>query len=166
MYNYNSIVGAPGPQGNPQANGSSCYGDCTYSYSATPQPSANPSLAFTSNFLFNWVSLHFYISELNEGGCLNTFLNGMDQADLVGKLIPSSAQGSQPDDLVRMGAQQAAFNYAASNTLTVPFRSSVVRDILESGEKGAGAVGPALFDAQAGFGLYKEATAAYNGTCH
>jgi hypothetical protein len=47
-----------------------------------------------------------------------------------------------------------------------PPASSVVRGTLDIGEKAAGAVGPALFDAQAGFGVLKEATAAYHGTCH
>lgn len=120
---------------------------------------------FARNFGLNFVSPSFYKSEMDEGGCLNVFAEGAEQADLLAKVMPLPGPVG-PEDAIQVASATMAARYAAQQGLTVPLRSSVVRGMLESGETAAGAVGPALFDLQAGFGVSKEISAAANGTCH
>ena len=45
---------------------------------------------FTKTFVSNFFSPKFYKQELSEGGCLNTFLEGVDQADVLGPVLNGS----------------------------------------------------------------------------
>ncbi|MGB2668144.1 MAG: hypothetical protein WAK48_29400 [Candidatus Acidiferrum sp.] len=119
---------------------------------------------FTKTFVSNLVSPTFYKQELGEGGCLNTFLEGVDQADVLGPVLNGSPGFAET--AIKGTAATYAANYAASRALTVPLRSSVVRGILETGEAGATYFAPVYLEAQGSFGLYKEAAAALKGECH
>jgi hypothetical protein len=128
--------------------------------------SGNSSWAwtFTKTFVSNLVSPTFYKQELGEGGCLNTFLEGVDQADVLGPVLNGSPGFAET--AVKGQTATLAARYAANQGLTVPLRSSVVRGILEKGETGAGAFAIGYFDVQAATGVFKETQAALAGTCH
>ncbi len=131
-----------------------------------PQPANNDSWAwaFTKSFFGNFVSLKFYKSELGEGGCLNTFLEGMDQVDPLSKIVPPNSPIME--STIKGGAAAMAAEHAASRGLIYPMRSSIVRGILEKGETAANVFTVGFFDVQAGAGVLKEARAALKGTCH
>ena len=119
---------------------------------------------FTKNFVSNFFSPSFYKQELQQGGCLNTFLEGVDQADVLGPVLNGSPGFAET--AIKGTAATVAANYAANQGLTVPLRSSVVRGILEKGETGAGAFAIGYFDVQAAWGVGKELQAAKSGACH
>ena len=119
---------------------------------------------FTKTFVSNFFSPKFYKQELAEGGCLNTFLEGVDQADVLGPVLNGSPGFAET--AIKGQAATVAARYAAGRALTVPLRSSVVRGILGAGEAGATYFAPVYLEAQGSFGLYKEAAAALKGECH
>jgi len=84
------------------------------------------------------------VNEFKKGGCGTSFLNGIDEADILGFLPPSD---TLVEDSVKIGAQMYAADYAKNQLLTVPFRSSVVRGIISGGEAVAETFAPA-------YGLY------------
>jgi hypothetical protein len=128
--------------------------------------SGNSSRAwtFTKTFVSNLVSPTFYKQELGEGGCLNTFLEGVDQADVLGPVLNGSPGFAET--AIKGTTATYAANYAAARALTVPLRSSVVRGILETGEAGATYFAPIYLEYQGVFGLVKEGAAALSGECH
>jgi RHS repeat-associated protein len=129
----------------------------------------------TKNFVSNFFSPSFYKQELQQGGCLNTFVHATGNA-LVPSLLPSvsttaAAATVVVSDTLRYNAAQA---YAASRTnvlggqgLIFPQKSIPYNNILKGStvrnlaEGGWGYVDGALFQ-----GLMGEAEAAYNGNCH
>jgi hypothetical protein len=119
---------------------------------------------FTSTFFSNLVSGSFYKQEFSEGGCLNVFAEGFEQADILAPVLNGSPGFAET--AIKGQAATVAARYAAGRTLTVPLRSSVVRGVLESGEAGATYFAPIYLEAQGSFGLYKEAAAALKGECH
>ncbi len=112
----------------------------------------------------NLVSRQFYKEELAPGGCLNTFLQGADEADFLGKIIPPNVPIVESS--IQTGAATAAGVYAYNQGLTVPLRSSTVRGMLEGGETFAGSFTAGYAVYQAGAGLSKEIPAALSGACH
>jgi len=119
---------------------------------------------FASNFASNWASITFYKSELGEGGCLNVFAEGFEQADILAPAL--NASPGFAETAIKGQAATVAARYAAGRALTVPLRSSVVRGILETGEAGGTYFAPVYLEAQGAFGLYKEGAAAFRGECH
>jgi RHS repeat-associated protein len=118
---------------------------------------------FTRTFVSNFVSPHFYKQELAEGGCLAEFGKGVESADVLGFIPPG-----QPivEDAIKGTAATVAANYAATQVLTVPLRSSVVRGILAGGETTAAYLAPAYLLATTVSGAIAEGKAIKNGTCH
>jgi hypothetical protein len=119
---------------------------------------------FAKNFVSNFVSSNFYKQELSSGGCLDAFLEGVDQADILGPALNGSPNFAETN--IKATAGSVAVSYAAGRLLTVPFRSSTVRGILEAGEAGAIYFAPVYIETQGAFGLFKEGVAALRGECH
>ena len=130
---------------------------------------------FTKTFVSNFVSPSFYKQELQQGGCLNTFVHGTGNA-LIPSALPSVSTTAGAGTMAASAAMRynAAQAYAASRTnvlggqgLIFPQKSIPYNTILEGSavtnlaEGGLGYVDGALFQ-----GLMGEAEAAYNGNCH
>ena len=106
----------------------------------------------------------FFVDEFKQGGCANTFFEGVEQADILGPVLGGSPGFGET--AIKGQAATVAARYAAGRALTVPLRSSVVRGILETGEEAAGAFGPGYLVGQELWGLGREGQAMYEGTCH
>jgi hypothetical protein len=104
-----------------------------------------------------------FVNEFRQGGCVNTFFEGVDQADILGPLLNGSPNIVETN--VNAAANSVAVGYAASNLLTVPFRSSVVRNILETGENSAEGFAPFYLNYMVVSGMGKELAAMHNGGC-
>jgi len=105
-----------------------------------------------------------FLDEFKQGGCVNTFYKGMEQADILGPALNGSP--NMAENAINGTANSMAVGYAASRMLTVPFRSSVVRSMLETGENLAGAFAPVYLNYLVVSGLGKELLAMHNGGCH
>jgi hypothetical protein len=106
-----------------------------------------------------------FVDEFKDGGCVNTFLNGLSEGG-SSHLIPDLPPGSGIDDAIRTGSQAAATTYAINQGFTVPLRSSIYRGILASGETAAAGFLAVDFATRAVEGAYVEGKARSNGTCH
>jgi len=115
------------------------------------------------NFFKNLISKKFYKQEFAQGGCINTFLEAFDSADILGKLNPDP---NVAETMINGQAATYAARYAASRALTYPLRSATVRGILQAGETSAAYFGPAYFDVVGSYALYKEGSAARSGACY
>ena len=104
-----------------------------------------------------------FIDEFKPGGCVAAFAEGADKADFLGAIPPG-----QPiiEDAIKGTAATVAANYAATQALTVPLRSSVVRGILATGETAAAYVAPVYLLGLTVSGAIAEGKAIVNGTCH
>jgi RHS repeat-associated protein len=104
-----------------------------------------------------------FIDEFKPGGCVAAFTEGADKADFLGAIPPG-----QPiiEDAIKGTAATVAANYAATQALTVPLRSSVVRGILATGETAAAYVAPVYLLGLTVSGAIAEGKAIVNGTCH
>jgi hypothetical protein len=118
---------------------------------------------FAKTFFSNLVSKQFYEAELKDGGCLAAFGKGIDEADPLGAYIP--ADSPVVETTIKAGGASVAAVYVGYQGLSVPLRSSIVRDILAGGETGATYFAPVYIDAQLAWGVYREAAAAINGKC-
>jgi RHS repeat-associated protein len=104
-----------------------------------------------------------FVDEFKPGGCVAAFAEGADKADFLGAIPPG-----QPfiEDAIKGTAATVAANYAATQALTVPLRSSVVRGILATGETAAAYVAPVYLLGLTVSGAIAEGKAIVNGTCH
>jgi hypothetical protein len=103
-----------------------------------------------------------FVDEFKPGGCVAAFAEGVEKADVLGAIPPS-----QPiiEDAITGTAATLAANYAATQALTVPLRSSVVRGILATGETAAAYVAPVYFLGLTVSGAVAEGKALVQGTC-
>ena len=94
---------------------------------------------------------------------MSAFLEGTDKADILAPLggYPNAAETN-----IKVQAATYAARYAASRSLTVPLRSSVVRGILETGGAAAETFAPAYLVGQESVGLINEISAIRKGDCH
>jgi RHS repeat-associated protein len=104
-----------------------------------------------------------FVDEFKKGGCVNAFLEGAEGADVLGPALSGSPNIAETN--VNALANSVAVSYAAGRLLTVPFRSSTVRSILNTGETAAEYFAPVYLNYLALSGLGKEALAMYHGKC-
>ena len=100
--------------------------------------------------------------EFKSGGCGQVFLDAA--GNFLGKLAPLPS-GSDYPDVIKSFANGLAFNYAATQLLSVPMRSSVYRSILSSGETLAAEIVAIPGDAALSYGLYAEYQSYEAGQC-
>ncbi|HET7212443.1 MAG TPA: RHS repeat-associated core domain-containing protein [Terriglobia bacterium] len=105
-----------------------------------------------------------FMNEFNQGGCVNAFLEGVERADVLGPALSGSPNIAETN--INALANGVAVNYAAGKLLTVPFRSSTVRSILNTGETAAEYFAPVYLDYLTAYGFFgKEVPAIVRGKC-
>jgi hypothetical protein len=105
-----------------------------------------------------------FVDELKEGGCVREFGEALKN-DVTGDPTHDPHADAAISNATRSVAQSAALAYAARKALVVPMRSSVVRGILQAGEKAAPAVSLALTDYSFAKSLLDEMQSMAKGTC-
>jgi hypothetical protein len=89
----------------------------------------------------------------------------VDSALSATDFLPSLPGGSDFGDAAKAGAAAVATNYTMTQGLTVPLRSSIVRDILAAGEDASVAIPLAIALYSVSVGLVHEVGAIRAGTC-
>ncbi len=112
----------------------------------------------------NLISSQFWKNEFSKEGCINVFTEGVEAADILAPV--TVAFPDVGETAIKGQASNAAVAYAAARNLSVPMRSSVVREILYLGDAAANAFAPLYIDLQVGYGVLSEMRALGKGECH
>jgi RHS repeat-associated protein len=120
------------------------------------KPGSTPTWLLQTKVFVSALGQNF-VNGFKEGGCVNQFLSEMSGG--------ATPPGVGPEDVVRTAGQAAAANYALSQGLTVPLRSSIYRGILANTETASAAAFLIPFDYEAGKAFIHEMQSLGAGAC-